>query len=287
MKLDDLSIVTLIAMEAATIGGRIVLLYHGADDEKLQTTFKADAGMTPVTIADRESGREIRNCIRKLFPEDSLNEEESGFHAGSNRTWHIDPLDGTSSFARGQRYSTIGVAVYENGQPLAAAICHPFERELLGAESGKGAFFFSLDKDLVPTAAKPSRITIPESKPLEKSMIYLDALFNEKTAIKSILINSLVYEGKNVGLRMTGSNIDQQRQVAMGRGDITITDAVGGFYDLAAGALIIKEAGGEFCDLGGNPVNEKTQVAIGGVKSLVNAILPYLKNLYRDYDGFR
>ena len=86
---------------------------------------------------------------------------------------------------------------------------------------------------------------------------------------------------------MTGSNIDQQRQVATGRAELTIIDAVGGFFDFS-GRLAIIEAGGKFIDgqtLG--DVTEQTQVAIGGVPEIVDQVSPYVQEIYSEYTGFK
>ena len=90
-----------------------------------------------------------------------------------------------------------------------------------------------------------------------------------------------------IGIRMTGSNIDQQRQVASGRADWTLTDAVGGFWDLVVGGFIIQEAGGRFTDLYGNPVTEKTQVALGSNGILHDRLLAILQRHYEGYTGFK
>lgn len=278
-----------VAQVAARLGARQVKKIYGASPEVLQTIFKADAGDTPRTIADLRSGEIIKAWIKRNFPNDGINEEESQAEEGrSGRKWHVDPLDGTSSFAREQRYSTVGVALYSNDRPEAASICHPFERELLVAQSGRGAFLYELNERL-NLGERTKKLEIADKKSLKGGVVYLDALFNGKTSPHKIeLIRKLVeLSGENLGLRVTGSNIDQQRQVAVGRGDLTITDAVGGFYDLAAGGLIIKEAGGKFVDMNGNPISEETQVAVGGCPRFVEMVLPILQECYKGYQGFK
>lgn len=286
---DFSDIVTVVAAGTAKVGARKVLAIHGATPEELQIVFKAEAGQTPRTIADTQSGELIRKIIHNVFPTDRINEEETGVHEGIRYTWHADPLDGTSSFAEGQRYSTVGISLYDGDSPKVAAICHPFERELLVAEAGKGAFLFPLNSRLeIDGPAK--KLEISKKDTLSGGIVFLDALFNNKTTGPKIeLMRRLVeLSGGNLGFRMTGSNIDQQRQVAAGRGLLTITDAVGGFYDLAAGSSILQEANGIMLDgQTGKPVNEQTQVAIGGPKALVNQVLPIVQECYSGYAGFK
>lgn len=285
--LSDLTAV--VVAGAAKVGARKILAIHGATPEQLQIVFKAEAGQTPRTTADMQSGELIRRIIHNVFPEDRINEEETGVHEGIRYTWHVDPLDGTSSFAEGQRYSTTGISVYEGDHPKVAAICHPFERELLVAESGKGAFLFPLNERL-EIASSAKKLEVSKKDNLKGGIVFLDALFNTKTTPPKLELQRRLVElsGGNLGFRITGSNIDQQRQIAAGRGRLTITDAVGGFFDLAAGAFIIQESGGIMVDgQTGKPVSEKTQVAIGGPKAIVNQVLPIVQECYREYAGFK
>lgn len=137
---------------------------------------------------------------------------------------------------------------------------------------------------------KGKKLEVSKAQNLKGGIVYLDALFNAKTTPRKLELEKRLVElsGNNLGLRMSGSNIDQQRQVAAGRAELTLTDAVGGFFDLAAGALIIKEAGGEMIDAQtGEPVTEKTQVAIGGPKVIVAQIKDAVKEIYSGYQGFK
>jgi len=284
-------IATLAVQGAVRVGARRVLELHGASAEKLGTRLKAEADLTPVTLADLESGGAIKKILfTKIFKGDYVNEEEGGVEGeeSSSRRWYIDPLDGTSSFANEQRYSTVGAAVYEGGNPFAATICNPFERELLVAETGKGAFVFSLDEGL-SVNGDAKRIEVSKRDKLDGAIVFLDALFNNNTTPRKLeLIRRLVEEaGGKLGVRMTGSNIDQQRQVACGRGDLTVTDAVGGFFDLAAGALIIQEANGLMVGIDGKNVYDGSQLALAGNPKLVERVLPILQQCYDGYKGFK
>lgn len=282
-------LMTVVAAGAVRVGARRVLAIHGASPEELQIVFKAEAGKTPRTIADLQSGKLINGIIEKVFPENRINEEETGIHEGVKYTWNVDPLDGTSSFAEEQRYSTTGIIVYEGDMPKVATICHPFERELLVAEVGKGAFTFPLNEKLEITGPA-KKLEVSKKENLSGSVVYLDALYNTKTTPPKLeLQKRLVDLSKgNLGFRMTGSNMDQQRQIATGRGLLTVTDAVGGFWDIATGGLIIEEAGGIMLDgQTGERVTEKTQVAIGGPKGIVAQVLPIVRECYSGYDGFK
>lgn len=281
---------THVAQVAVRLGARKVAASFGKSPEELQLELKAEAGSTPRTVADLNSGKIIRQLIRREFPWDRINEEETGEHPGTTeQVWYVDPLDGTSSFAREQTYSNVGVAVYRSGEPFSAAICQPFDRELLIAEKGKGAHLITLRPDLtVDTAVSPRRIHCSD-RSLQGGSFYVDAFFNANTSGPKLKFMGMVIQdfGEDIGFRMTGSNIDQQRQVAAGRAEATLTDAVGGFYDLAAGGLIIQEAGGIFTDIFGNPVTKKTQVAIGSNGKNHDELLAIAQECYHNYNGFK
>jgi fructose-1,6-bisphosphatase/inositol monophosphatase family enzyme len=275
---------------AVVSGAREVRAVHGRTSEELQIVYKVNEGMTPRTVADLRSGIAGNAVVLEKMPDAQINEEESGFTEGRGNRVDFDPLDGTSSFARGQRYSTTGIEIrnVDGVVPLAAAVVHPFEQELLVAESGRGTYLFPLDSDMT-VVGEGERQEISETETLEGGIVYVDALFNNKTSgPKLTLMQRLVdIAGGNLGVRMTGSNIDQQRQVATGRAELTVTDAVGGFFDFS-GRLPIVEAGGKFVD--GQTlesVTEQTQVAIGGVPEIVDQVAPHVQEIYRGYTGFK
>lgn len=276
-----------VATAVVILGGEKVLDIHGRSPEELQIVYKAEAGKTPRTVADMESGRVGKELIKQQFPTHRINEEESGDEQGDENAHHFDPLDGTSSYARGLRYSTVGEAVYEKDRPFASAISHPFEREIVVAQVGKGAHLFKLDEHLrTLTYARQLAVS---NLPLEGGIAFIDALFNGNTKVgKFAFMADLVgLANDNLGFRMSGSNIDQQLKVAKGSAELSLTDAVGGFFDLAAGALAIREAGGKFTDQNGNPVTESTQIAIGTNGLIHDAVLEVVNKHYRDYQGFK
>jgi len=284
-------LVITVAATAAILGARKVLAIHGASPETLQVEYKAKDGDTPRTLADKLSGIAIKELIRAHYSNCRINEEETGDEKarnGNEDAWHVDPLDGTSSFAEGQRYSTVGIAVYRNNLPFAAAICHPFEKELVVAQAGKGTHMFSVDEHLVGLSYA-RQLEVSRATTLVGGIAYIDALFNAKTSGPKLrFMKDLVgMANNNLGFRMSGSNIDQQLKVAKGSARLTLTDAVGGFFDLAAGGLAIIEAGGMFTDENGRPVSESTQVAIGTNGPFHDDVLELARLCYRGYQGFR
>lgn len=288
---------------AAICGAEAVLKWTSATEDELQAVFKP-GDKTFVTVIDRESGTAIKDFIRRLHPDHSINEEETGREEGTGKAlWLIDPLDGTSSALRGQRYSTVGVASFWSEPPNEAVIINPYENELVFACQGGGVncydlqqlikainhtYEFYLDCPAGYVFPKPGKAKV-STKTVAGGIVYVDALFNDQTSPRKIEFMRRLVElsGGNIGFRMTGSNIDQQRQVACGRAELTLTDAVGGYWDLAIGALVIEEAGGLMVGVDGNSVNEQTQVAIGGPVEIIKQVLPLLQACYASYEGFK
>lgn len=277
-----------IAARAALAGGQIVAQVHGASPETLQTVWKAADGDTPKTVADERAEWCMLQIIRGQFPTHSIYAEETGIIEGSDWWWFIDPLDGTLTFARNQKYSTVGLMVCQGNPPtpVVASVCHPFERELYLAKRGMGAYCYQLTAGLNMLPVAPIKMEV-SAQTLAKGVFYVDALFNLKTARrKTGLILELTKKVGQVNVRETGSNIDQQRMVALGRAEASLTDCMGGFHDLA-GWLLVEEAGGKVTNLRGMPPTLEDQVVLASNGIVHETLLPLMQRHYTGYKGFR
>ncbi len=280
---------TTVAQVAARLGARKVLAIHGATPEELQIEYKVEAAMTPRTVADLESGKKGKAVLRRWQPGITINEEETGLEEGREGKGRADydPLDGTSSYALGQRYSTVGLSISDtSGRIKSSAIVNPFERELLVAEDGGGTWLFPLD-DRLAIAGEGKELKVEQKTSFKGEIVYVDALFNEQTSDPKFgFMQDLLGLGV-VGFRMTGSNIDQQQKVATGKANFGITDAKGGVFDLAPGGFGIVMAGGDMVDVQtGEVPTSKTEVVIYGSPELVRIALPYAQRRYENYKGF-
>ncbi|MGQ9427099.1 inositol monophosphatase family protein [Gilvimarinus sp. F26214L] len=210
-----------------------------------------------VTQADRAVEKEIIFHLRKAYPDHSFQGEESGLHEGSSEyEWLIDPIDGTTNFIHGMPHFAISIACLHKGRIEHAVIVDPIKREEFTASRGKGAQLngrrirvsprHSLEGALIGTG-------IPFSGyPLQHMEGYLSCLREvaEQTA----------------GIRRPGSAALDLAYVAAGRFD--------GFWeiglqpwDIAAGILLIKEAGGLVSDLkGGESYLETGNITAGNPK---------------------
>lgn len=286
-KLSDLS---KIIIQASLAGATELLRYHKQNPINLNIRFKQDT--TPVTIADEKSEQIITKILRLKLPNSKIYGEEEGIsgHIDSDMTVFIDPLDGTNPFIHGQKFSTVGIMICDKKDTLAAAICLPFDKELIVAEKGKGTYLFRLSDNL-KIIHKILKLSVSNQNKLDGSVLYIDANFSpQKNSIYKInFLNKLVTIAEEnhmkFSIRMIGSNLNQQAQIAAGRGDITITDCIGGYYDLT-GDLIIREAGGQFTDENGKAVSETTKLAIGSNGLIQTPILSLIKECFSGYAGF-
>jgi myo-inositol-1(or 4)-monophosphatase len=196
-----------------------------------------------VTRADTASEEAIISVIQSAFPDDLILGEEGVSESQYvprpsshvSRTWIIDPIDGTTNFAHGVPFYGISIALWERNQPVAAVVHAPALGETFTASAGGGAF-------LNGRPIRVSGITDPEMALIGTGFPYRDLdLLDDYMRIFRRLMR------ETQGVRRPGSASLDLCYVAAGRYD--------GFYeyglapwDVAAGGLIVKEAGGLVTD---------------------------------------
>jgi len=222
-----------------------------------------------VTEVDLACEKVIFDTIRKSFPEHNLLGEESGMvKNGSDYTWIVDPLDGTSNFAAGIPWFGILIAVLRKNQPVMAGSLLPLENSLCYAAAGEGTWIDG------------KRIQMPEQK-LSSSLI---AFAMDYTDDKKLLAKGMTYyqfllqNARNV--RATNSLVDFQ-YVVEGKlgGCINFFTRI---WDIAASYLFLKEAGGIMVGLDGKEtefaLNEdgikKTYPVIAGTPGIIKQLGP-------------
>ncbi len=194
-----------------------------------------------VTVVDKRCEQLAISAIRKRFPYDSVLGEEGSLEEGSSgRQWVIDPLDGTLNFIHSFPTFAISIAlVDESGDILVGAIYHPLLKELFTAERGRGTFYNNR-RVHVTKNFRSERLLLATGFPY-KDYEHLDSYLN---VFKDVLKDT-------AGLRRPGSASLDLAYTACGRFD--------GFFeynlkkwDIAAGALIVREAGGMVTDFKGD-----------------------------------
>lgn len=278
-----------VAIEAGIRGATEVERYFGKSLVELSVEYKPRDGDTPRTIIDRESGAAILYCLQNAFPSDTFDEEETGVTEGSSeRKWHIDPFDGTSNALINMELSTVGIALQTGSRVVVGVAVDPFGHKVYAAELGGGAFE-------IPYTTENGEIRLGQSRRIRVSQrgvpkeryAEIDGYFNPQNfARKSGFLGDLSNYAHNI--RMTGSNIRSGLNLASGGTDIWLIDAVGGFYDIAPGAVLIPEAGGTITNIYGNPLWEDMQVALASNNVGDHEMLcKVAQKHYEGYAGFR
>jgi myo-inositol-1(or 4)-monophosphatase len=219
--------------------------------EKLQVSLKGPANF--VSAADRRAEETLRQELTKARPGYGFLGEEGGNHEGTDKshTWIVDPLDGTTNFLHGIPQFAISIALKRDADIIAGVIYNPILDELFTAERGKGAFF------------NERRIRVATRKRLADSVITCGlphmgrgdlALFRQEIA---------AVQEKVAGLRRFGAASLDLAWVAAGRLDAYWERDLSP-WDMAAGMVIVREAGGFVTDIdGGDDVLGKGNVICG------------------------
>lgn len=229
-----------LAVEAALKAGAYLKESVG---KVLQVEQKFGQETNLVTEIDKNSEEIIISMIRKHFPHHDFLAEESGSHnRESEYRWIIDPLDGTLNFTHGVPLYSVSIAVEERGTVVAGVVYEPNLGELFTAEKGKGARL----------NGKPIHVSKVSS--LIESMVVTGFPYtiqqNPDHAIEHF-VNILMHAQ---GVRRLGSAAVDLCYVACGRfeafWEVTLSP-----WDMAAGVLIVEEAGGRFSDFTGAPTS--------------------------------
>ncbi len=193
-----------------------------------------------VSDADLAAERAVIDCIHKHYPDHAILAEESGVSGESDTVWIIDPLDGTTNFVHGFPVFAVSIGVQVNGRVEHGVIYDPMRQELFTASRGQGAY---LDDH---------RIRVSGQTKLERSLIGTGFPFRSaETEIDPYLAMLKKILRNTSGIRRPGAAALDLAYVAAGRLD--------GFWetglapwDLAAGSLLIREAGGIVSGLNGS-----------------------------------
>jgi myo-inositol-1(or 4)-monophosphatase len=225
-----------IAVRAARSAGEIILrsadkASHLAVDSKGKNDF--------ATEIDRLAEKEIISIIKAAYPEHSILAEESGEHAGNDFVWVIDPLDGTTNFIHGFPQYAVSIALKYKGRIEVGVVYDPLREELFTAKRGGGAMLNNRRLRVTGLTSMKGAL-IGTGFPFKVPQ-HLDAYLN---MFRAITIDS-------AGIRRAGSAALDLAYLAAGRLDafweIELKE-----WDMAAGILLVKEAGGVATDFSFN-----------------------------------
>ncbi len=229
-----------VAKQAARIGGEVIQEGAGRRDS---LDIEQKSLHDYVSEVDRNSEHAIKSHILSAFPTHKIVGEEYGEHAGlENIKWVIDPLDGTTNFLRGIPHYAVSIAVLRDGVPEYAVVFDPVKDEMFCASHGGGALLNDVPigvSDLASSRGGLFATGVPFSG---DNLTNIDRFTSTMVAI---------LEQHTSGIRRLGSAALDLAYVAAGRYD-GYWEANLKLWDIAAGVLLVTEAGGVVSDLRGN-----------------------------------
>lgn len=232
--------------------GDILLSFR---DKNLTRTYKKDHGFA--TEADLASEAYLKKVLGDLLPEACFLAEESGSQGTGRYCWVIDPLDGTTNFAQGVPHFSISVALTHDNVPVLGMIYLPILDELFHAIQGGGAFLN--DTQIHVRDVPPSEVL------LGTGLAYSGSI--RKECCKRVEhLEEYVY-----ALRRMGSAAIDLAFVAAGRFHVSVHGGLA-WWDVAAGSLLVQEAGGISLNENGDRVAPDSIYCISGSTRLVDLI---------------
>jgi len=218
-----------VAKQAATEAGEIVKKYYQSE---LELHNKGHVNNF-ATQADLESEAKVIEILRASFPEHNIIAEESGrIDNGSEYSWAIDPIDGTIPFVDGLPFFGISIGLLKNDQPLLGVINMVAKDDLFWAEQGKGAF------------KNGKRIQVRKKESLDQATIALEWGHSARDWRIEKHVAPIIEKVRYA--YVFGSAVQSLTAIAEGKLDGCLIRAY--VWDFAAGAIIVKEAGGEYTD---------------------------------------
>lgn len=252
------------AVKAARRAGNII---NRATRNLDVLSVRAKSANDFVSEVDHEAERAIVEMLHTAYPDHAILAEESGASGRSDYVWIIDPLDGTTNFLHGFPQFAVSIALTHRGVLNQAVVYDPTRNDLFTASRGRGAFL------------NETRIRVSRRARLSEALLGTGFPFRQFTNIDPYLAILRDALQKTQGVRRAGAASLDLAYVAAGR-----LDAFWEFglspWDIAAGALLIIEAGGLVGDLEGNEkYMDSGNVCAGNPKvfaQLVQLMAPHL-----------
>jgi myo-inositol-1(or 4)-monophosphatase len=210
-------------------------------DQSIEIHYKGDINL--VTEADKMSENLIIETIRRNSPDHGILAEESpAILAGSPMRWIIDPLDGTTNYAHGYPIFCVSIALEKDGTVILGVIYDPTREDTFTAVRGEGAYL------------NGKRLAVSKTRDLTRSLLATGFPYDIRESKENNLNYFTIMAQEVQAIRRAGAAALDIAYVAAGRFD--------GFWelklkpwDMAAGCLMVEEAGGKITDIFANPWN--------------------------------
>jgi len=253
-----------IAIKAATQAGKKILAqFKCLKKSDIKTKSKHEI----VTPSDTISEKIILNLIKKNFPDHAILSEEAGKKGAkkSDYLWIIDPLDGTTNFAIGNPLFSVSIALAKNDQIIIGVIYIPFLNQLYLARKDKGAWL------------NQRRITVSSQNNISHSFLTFCHGPN-KTDVSTAINLYQKLKPTSRDLRQIGSAAIECSWVAQGKTEAIIIPGAK-IWDIAAGTLLVKEAGGIVTDMNGRDWNLNSNGIIASNKNISQKLIKLVKKI--------
>jgi histidinol-phosphatase len=237
------------ALDAARAAKEVTMFYY---ERKQTVNVEVKTDQSPVTVADREAERAIVETIKKRFPDHGVLAEEGGRNQNqSDYLWVIDPIDGTKTYARKVPFFATLIALMFQGEAECGVSLAPALGELMYAAKGGGAFL------------NDSPVSVSSIRDLSQATVgTADMRLFAERKLSSSLLDFLKHTYQH---RIYGTFYNLHL-LASGRSDVAISLDLKP-WDLAALAVIVREAGGSLTSLKGEPLGDgaSTLLATNGI----------------------
>ena len=219
-----------------------------------------------VSDADRAAEETIARMLSQAFPTHGWLGEESGARqvTEDGPRFIVDPLDGTTNFLKGLPHWAVSIALYQGEAPLCAIIHDPVKRETFSAERGRGAFLNGRAITVSPPARMATQL-LATGVPSGGRITYLEHCLTDLGTLMP----------QTAGIRRWGAAALDLAYVAAGRLDAYWERNLGP-WDIAAGMLIVEEAGGMIAPLWPERIALQSGSILAGHRDSVAALLPSL-----------
>lgn len=231
--------------------GKVVRKHYG----KVGYELKGKANL--VTKADVASQRVILDLIKKNFPQHDFLAEEGGLkNTRAEYTWVVDPIDGTTNFAHTFPQCSVSVALFKKNEPVLGGVYNPVTKEMFLAQKGKGA------------TLNGKKIHVSKTAELQNALLITGFPYNREKIMPQLLKTFQAFMFNSHDIRRLGSAALDLCWLAAGRADGYWEQNLNP-WDVSAGILILREAGGKVTDYAGKPFKKlpdygKTMIASNG-----------------------
>ena len=252
-----------VAVDAARAAGRLL---RSELTGQRRISFKGSP-TNLVTEMDARAEALITERLRKDFPGDAILAEEGGAQTGrTGRRWIIDPLDGTTNYAHGVPIFGVSIALETNGTVMLGVVYDPNFDELFVAERGGGA------------TVNDTPLAVSKTATLNESLLATGFPYNIRETGSNNLAEYGAFSLRSQGVRRMGSAVIYLAYVAAGRFD-GYWELRLGAWDVAAGSLMVEEAGGRITSISGGRVDLDAPSVVASNGRIHDAMLGVLREV--------